>query len=1073
MDTLFPLTIFPTGGLASSIITTVWVGIIVISFYNLRFGTTLSGLVVPGYLIPLFIVKPISAWVIIGESIITYLISRLLVEKLFIKLGLGEMFGRDRFFILILVSILVRVLFDAWLLPDVAVWLAEAGAPYELRSGLYSLGLIIIALSANLFWNGGLKTGAYTLTVYLLTTWLIVQYLLIPLTNFNISTLGYMYEDLTSSILASPKAYIILVTAAFVASRLNLRYGWDFNGILIPSLLALQWYSPLKVLTTFVEAFVILLGAHLFLKLPIFRQLNIEGARKILLFFNVGFIYKILLGFAIVAWFPEYKISDYYGFGYLLSTLIAIKMFDQEIAIRMTRTTLQTSLITVLIASVVGFSLTLFTPTPTLSDTVIHQQRPLYTAHDNLEAYVDQTRKLSYQSETQQQLIPLSAAQFQQFKTLFNELKTIAQTPDPTQLQQLSAQAELTGYQLAWVEERFIVIHDATPARGWGFFIVDTQATTELTVEVPRAIDEINIASIADKLFLSLNARYLAYAGARAKRSDDLSDDVLLNSQSLFQLFHQTVAVGKTVQIRGYTPQTARQLFGVRQSKLQLDLNVSQSSIWVNRTLPVGLSLKELQDALGDFTVSWNPPAIQNRQRDTSRNGFIEVFISQDAILNIFAQHNSNQNFEGVVRQQKIDGYLQSFLAENKGLIAAKHSQQYQSPSNYQLLFFDQTILVPLLNLATTATPGNWKDYELNKLNQLSEMASRFDYEIIHYQHINTAFEYLVIKEKENQRQLHHWGTYAIKLGQASDFIIEIPTPLFEKSTFEFGTMLFEQLNARAVLIAGAHPQANHDGSARVTSSQNKNSLFNLFHQRLLSHYADKAPHAVQIRGYVPSDLSMNNTLIIAPFQYQKVNANKHPSHQLLQAQLQRLQLDTTQKQKHADEFRIQARINAQSRFIKYVENASYTELWVPSQLRYQFKRPDDDDYLKTIFDALAIPQKTVDIRQALTSDAFSAQSSLYINQLKTELQRYLSTGNIHQLYDLQHRLAPINLNLWIDEDTGQFFLVLTEQQALILVTNLNQITAESVDVSAVKEGAIEQFLDGRLQWIYTTGEQL
>ena len=58
------LPIFPEGGLASSVITTVWVGVWVLCLFNLRFGWVLSGLVVPGYLVPLIIVKPVSALVI-------------------------------------------------------------------------------------------------------------------------------------------------------------------------------------------------------------------------------------------------------------------------------------------------------------------------------------------------------------------------------------------------------------------------------------------------------------------------------------------------------------------------------------------------------------------------------------------------------------------------------------------------------------------------------------------------------------------------------------------------------------------------------------------------------------------------------------------------------------------------------------------------------------------------------------------------------------------------------------------------------------------------------------------------
>ncbi len=69
---LLPLRIFPEGALASSIVTTVWVGIFVVCFCNLRLGWVLSGLVVPGYMAPLLFLKPSAAAVVFGEGVITY-----------------------------------------------------------------------------------------------------------------------------------------------------------------------------------------------------------------------------------------------------------------------------------------------------------------------------------------------------------------------------------------------------------------------------------------------------------------------------------------------------------------------------------------------------------------------------------------------------------------------------------------------------------------------------------------------------------------------------------------------------------------------------------------------------------------------------------------------------------------------------------------------------------------------------------------------------------------------------------------------------------------------------------------
>jgi hypothetical protein len=116
------------------------------------------------------------------------------------------------------------------------------------------------------------------------------------LTNFNIGRVEYLYEDMASSFLASPKAYVIVITTAFLASRMNLLYGWDFNGILIPSLLTLLWYEPLRILASFVESAIILNTGIWALRTPWLKKTTVEGARKVLLFFNISFLYKLTLG---------------------------------------------------------------------------------------------------------------------------------------------------------------------------------------------------------------------------------------------------------------------------------------------------------------------------------------------------------------------------------------------------------------------------------------------------------------------------------------------------------------------------------------------------------------------------------------------------------------------------------------------------------------------------------------------------------------------------------------------------------------------------------------------------------
>lgn len=357
------LPIFPEGGLTSSVITTVWVGVFILAFFNLRFGWVLSGLVVPGYLVPLLILRPMAAGVIVVEAVVTYLLVYWFSERL-APGRFNALFGRDRFMALVLASVAVRVTLDGWLLPQAADWLAlHYDRQIDWHSNLQSFGLVVISLLANQLWKPGLVRGLLSAAVITGLSWFVVRYGLMEFTNFRLSGVTYVYEGLASSILSSPKAYIILVITAFIASQMNVRYGWDFSGILIPALIALQWYQPTKILTSFVEAGVIYFLAHLVMKLPVFASITIEGARKLVLFFNISFAYKLLLGHVLVWLALDIKTTDFYGFGYLLSTLLAIKAYDKDIFPRVMRSTLEVSVAGAVTGNLVGFLFTLLLPT--------------------------------------------------------------------------------------------------------------------------------------------------------------------------------------------------------------------------------------------------------------------------------------------------------------------------------------------------------------------------------------------------------------------------------------------------------------------------------------------------------------------------------------------------------------------------------------------------------------------------------------------------------------------------------------------------------------------------------------
>lgn len=360
---LATLPLFPRYSLDTSILIAVLVGVLILALLTETLGWVFVGLVVPGYLASVFVIHPEAGATVVIEAYLTYALAAALSAGLSRTGAWSEFFGRDRFFAVVLSSVLVRAVCEAWLLPRTAGWLdLKLGTSFALDRTLHSIGLVLVPLTANAFWKLGLKRGSFQVFVPVALTWAVLHFVLLPYTNLSFSSLELTYEDVAQNFLASPKAYILLLTTAVLAARFNLLYGWDFNGILVPALIALTWLSPSKTLMTLVEVIVLVLGTRALLSLPGIRTLNLEGPRKTVVVFTLGFIVKWCVGWALGGRVPGLKVTDLFGFGYLVPTLLAVKILQKQVVARVLLATIHTSFVGFAAGSIIGFALTLIEP---------------------------------------------------------------------------------------------------------------------------------------------------------------------------------------------------------------------------------------------------------------------------------------------------------------------------------------------------------------------------------------------------------------------------------------------------------------------------------------------------------------------------------------------------------------------------------------------------------------------------------------------------------------------------------------------------------------------------------------
>ena len=347
-----PLAIFPTNGLDQSLHAPVLIGLIVLTFFREALGWGYAGLVVPGYLATVFLAAPLTGGLMVLEGVVGYFLAAAIGRWLPRTGAWSELFGRERFLLIIVCALLTRLALEAY-------WVPLLVERYDLPHSreLYSIGLVLVPLLANTFWNAGIAVALPRIAFVTGLTWLFVSRVLLAYTNFTLSRFQIANESVSLAFLETPHAYIILILGAVLAARDNVLYGWDYNGILVPALLAVAWYEPTKLLTTMVEALLVLFLAKRLALVPPFSKLLIVGSRRMLMAYGTGFVVKWLLGFATLRFAPNLQTIDYFGFGYLLPSLLAVKMWNTERIGRVLMPTMQVSLSAFVVGSVLSLAL--------------------------------------------------------------------------------------------------------------------------------------------------------------------------------------------------------------------------------------------------------------------------------------------------------------------------------------------------------------------------------------------------------------------------------------------------------------------------------------------------------------------------------------------------------------------------------------------------------------------------------------------------------------------------------------------------------------------------------------------
>jgi len=1097
------LPIFPSDSAAITVSATVWVGVVVAVVCNLRLGWSLSALVVPGYLVPLLISRPATALVVFLEAVVTYLLARLISDGLNRTAYWSSFFGRDRFFVIVVVSVIVRATFDGWLLPQVGRFVSEElGWNFDYRNELQSFGLIVVALIANYFWKPGLTRGLLPIATCIAITWAAVL-LLGEVTNLRLGNFHLIYEDVSTSLLASPKSYVILITTAFIASWINLRYAWDFNGILIPALLGLTLHEPLKIVTTIAECMVIYSVGSMLLKAPLIRDIAMQGGRKLLFFFTVCFVLRLLMSHLIPVFFGSWEVSDALGLGYLLSTLMAVKAHDKKLMVRMLKGTLQVSLVGGIAGSLIGFCLLwvgeslqeipamAFAKNSGTVEVIESQQSVAEIVRVNKPLLYEKHEMGSYQTPVYSDL--------KVFRSALVDLAQLEQGYSAQQLLPIAGKLASVNYSLVNLPGEKLFLKERAPARGWGMYMVDPRQPDGICFEVPAPLDEEATLESSLALIRNFPACGLAIAGAKRLTNIDGSADVTRYRNTMFSMFHSVFGQRQTVQVRAMTRRLHAVIGGYSRAKSEA---APQSRLFVKSGLPSDLKLESLKSIVGPYEIQWQESPFANRvsgattyaelaiNRPVRERLMMASLVSSKKIAQDISSEpnptnitptNSDQSFDLSVAQQS----LQAFLADVKLKIHKMGSNSFVPATMQDMLFMDNEVVGPLISLMGEIKHDDNYVYRVDKHPQWMTSQVRVRLDAIHSAaHIQgyqlqvmvdelTGEQVVALFENAPAEKTKGWGTYLFRPSLMEGLGVEIPRPLFENRSFDFGVSLFKRPRAAVLLIAGAHPRANNDGTADISKTSNRRNLFNLVRQVLFRKFDDRPFLICQARA------------IQAPVQHDIVVATDRGNTRLDQVTpLKRYLIERLQEDHFSigfvdgshDTAGYELGLLMKAAAIQVSQNKEIVSLWLSPSLRTKYRHQSVDDSLSAQMAVCGIDTVEASLVDYLksnyvnSSDApqFGDRPPKVAGNLKVQLSDYVANFDVLRLLKATNTHPQWKLTHVIDTVSGQAFLLVSAgQRQLAAMMNLTGfIGTDVVNVTSVGRLEVDEFVSSRKLWL-------
>ena len=469
----------------------------------------------------------------------------------------------------------------------------------------------------------------------------------------------------------------------------------------------------------------------------------------------------------------------------------------------------------------------------------------------------------------------------------------------------------------------------------------------------------------------------------------------------------------------------------------------------------------------------WKDDPEKNVLREQTKRGFASLWLSRsDRKELLFKPLLESSEVRPEEFNIRIDGYLQEWLLGTKREIAPRGSGEYQPPSKRELLYLEEEVLVPLLRLLKEdfSEKGLSESGE-RELSAINLAAGALHYQVRWYRHERTGKDYLILFEGRKRSKRKYWGTYVFRVKPKSPFLVQVPRPLNDKNSFEVGVALFEDAEAEALLIGGAHRFANTNGSSDLLYFENRENLFNLVSQVILREAGERSQLILHSRAFrYEPDHMPEADILVSTSRGLPLNRQRSELVTELTEVLQRNNLSYTFHTGGKSSAGYEASSLIQSRYLDQLRNKELAVLWLSPLLRSSYQQQDDNRRQAAHFESLELLSQEIDLAELLEGRSKYPQLALN-SEDKKFIEHYIESGDINALAHLKVRYGASSLRRMIDQHSKQAFLLVSpSEETFPHVVNLNPRSSVSekrlLSPEKVNAEEIQRYILSGVTWL-------